>query len=387
MLREILVYFPYGILVAIAAILPILILIDAGGTAFQVGLLAALSAFCNLFGGFFWPKYLRIANKASLIVMGYLGMFLGLLLLQEPRLVFVATAIIAFFPRAIFYATISELKARSHALSGSLGKFYKFASIATAIGYVAGAVGTHFLSPIAFTKIVAFFALASVPLLAGTLSEESLGRLMGRGMNEFRRMGSQIANHRIRLTRVEFGRDKIPFLLTSAIFSLSFGLVFSQRANFVKTWRDSNFIVYALLFMEMMLSALIYDLAGKEDQKGLYIGHALLMVCLVSFLLAIHYLSLPWIVTAYLFAGLFWPFINIFYNSYGLGFSEELLGANLSARSLFYMIGSLIGGFLVEQYGFFVSFSAGAGIAVLAPLPFLIGRKYMNKDINAELQS
>ena len=126
-MKEILVYFPYGVLTAVAAILPILILIDAGGTAFQVGLLAALSAFCNLISGLFWPKYLRASNKANVVVMGYLGLFLGLLVMQKPNMVFPATAIISFFPRAIFYATISELKARSTALSGSLGKFYRFA--------------------------------------------------------------------------------------------------------------------------------------------------------------------------------------------------------------------------------------------------------------------
>ena len=386
-MKEAVVYFPYGVLTAVVAILPVLILIDAGGTAFQVGLLAALTAFCNLVGGIFWPKYLKVTSKASVVVMGYLGLFLGLLMMQNPSLLFLATAVAVFFPQAIFYATITELKARTTALSGNLGRFYSFASVATAVGYVLGAAGTHFLDPLPFARVVAFLSLFSIPVVASTLSEESLGRLVSNGITEFRRMGSHLAGRNLRVVRFGFGLEKLPFLLTSSIFSICFGIVFSQRTNFVKTWRASNFIVYALLLMEVIISSMVYRLAGRADQKGLYIGHAFLILCLGSFLMAVHFLSLPWIVLAYIFGGIFWPFINVFYSSYGLGFSEELLGVNLSTRSTFYIVGSLLGGFLVENYGFLLAFAIGTAVALLAPLPFIAGSRIMGKNINAESQS
>ena len=382
-MREGLVYFPYGVLTSVAAILPVLILIDAGGSAFQVGLIAALASFCNLLAGFFWPKYLRASNKASIVVMGYLGLFLGLFSMQRPSMIFVATAIVNFFPRAIFYAVMSHLKSRTDALSGTLGKFYKFASFASLVGYIIGAVGTHFITSTALANILAFTALISIPIIAGTLSEESLGRLMGNGIGEFRRIGSSLTRKGLGLGKFDFGLDKLPFLATSAFFSLCFGIVFSQRANFVKNWLASDFAVYALVLLELVFSIVIYELAGKADQKGLWIAHILLLLCLGSFLGAIHFLALPWILLSYVFVGLFWPFLNIFYNSYGLGFSEELLGANMSTRSTFYMVGSLLGGFLVENNGFFVAYLIAGAFALLAPVPFAVGQRIINKNIKA----
>ena len=223
-------------------------------------------------------------------------------------------------------------------------------------------------------------------MVAGTLSEEHLTKVMGKGLNEFKKMGANLAHHKRNMT-FDFGRDKIPFLMTSSLFSICFGIIFSQRTTFVKTWQNSNVLVYGLLFMETVVSALIYVAAGKEDQKGLQIGHGLLLVFMASLLLSVHFLNLPLIIIAYIFSGLFWPFLNIFYNSYGLGFSEELLGANLAVRSFSYMMGSLLGGVLVESQGFFIAFLIGTLSALLAPLPFFIGKWRMNKNINVETQS
>jgi len=380
-MKPILVYLPYEILRAALGLLPALIVLNAGGSAIHIGMLAALSSFCNMMGGFFWPRYLKAANRASVIIMGYLGLFLGLVLMNQPRLVFPATAVVQFFPLAIFYAVMSAMK-NSEVLGSSLGRFFRFTSMAAAVGYTIGLVGTSLVAPQTLAMFLAFGALASIPFVATTIGEEGLAQLLDGGMTEFKRMGSLLTCGRIRLPRFDFGREQLPFLFTSAIFSICFGMVFSQRANVVKSWFGLDWPVYAFMLIDIFFSILVYGVAGRFEGRGLRIGHTLLVFCLLCFLAALHWFSIPLLVIVYILSGLFWPFINIFYSAYGLGISEELLGANLSIRSTFYILGSLTSGYFIEQWGFFWTFAVALGIVIFAPLPFLRGNR--DKALNDE---
>ena len=81
----------------------------------------------------------------------------------------------------------------------------------------------------------------------------------------------------------------------------------------------------------------------------------------------------------YIMSGLSWTFFAIFYGSFGLRVGEELLGANMAARSLSYTIGSLISGFLIDKYGFFYPFLLGFAIFLIAPLPFLLAKSSVSE--------
>lgn len=380
---EVLVYFPYGVWTAVTVMLPALIVLDAGGTAFHVGLLAAIRTACSLVGGFFWPRYLKVANRASVVVMGYLGLFLGLFMMGNSGLLFLGTVVASFFPIAIFYVAMSEIKHRESRLGSQLGRFYRFTSLATALGYLLGAVATWLLPPTTVAVVLAFVSLASVPLVAGSLGEESLHRLINGGIREFSRMGARVREKEFGQGGVGFGLRQVPFLLTSALFSICFGMVFSQRATVIEAWLGHGHLVYVFLLLDICVSALVYGVAGQTEQKGLLIGHLLLMLDLACILLALKTTSLPFLILFFVFSGAFWPFINMFYHSYGLGLSEELLGANMSTRNGFYMVGSLLGGWLAESWGFPRTFALGALMALLAPLPFLAAGR-SNKALNPE---
>ena len=160
-MNEVLGLIPHKLIFAAYHYLPALIVLSLGGDSVAVGLINALYYTGLFFAPLVWSRFSKKANHKHMITFGYILMALFLIVLSNPSWIYIATFSLAFFPQAIYFGVISEVKKRKGSLGENLGKLEQTAGIAWAIGLLLSFVAVQFIGLPQFALLLAALSALS----------------------------------------------------------------------------------------------------------------------------------------------------------------------------------------------------------------------------------
>ncbi len=359
---------PYYFLNSIYGPLPALILLQTGKGPVEVGIAGALAGVAALLASLFWPKFVKIGEKLGFIVLGYLGIFLGMMLLRTGGIfVYFAAFILGFFPPAIYYALISHIK-ETMQLSAGISQLEALTHFSLAAGYVAAALLSTVMSPFQIAFLVAVLSVLFLFIFSRIFGEEGLLPLIDSGISELEELEARITGNIFRFDFLQ--KEDIPFMLTSFLFSASFGIIYPQLPTILKHVLGSAILIYPLTFVARIFTATGFFFSKNFGERALLPGVALRAAGFLALIFSLKYP--PLIFLFYVLSGLSWSFIQFFYSYVALSKSEELVGINLFFRNLAYTIFTFLSGIFIKTLGFEKALILAFILFLLAPVPYLM---------------
>ena len=361
-MNELLSIIPYKLIVAAYNFLPPLIVLAMGQGAVGVGIVSAVHMFGLFFGPLLWTKFASRTNRKYLVMLGYLGLFFGLLMLTRPSLLYLGVFVTAFFPQASYFAALAEVKRKKGSLGKSLGRLEQLSGIAWAVGLLVGFVGVSFLTIQQFIYLLAGMALIALPVVTMAVGS-SMTNAFVNGFKELGKFNMWVISS-LGVTQVavpQFKRDRraLSLYLFALVFAVSSGFTFPQMATFLERLFSAPNLIYLCYFIDACASTALFGLAGKARHRAYLFGYPLRILAYVALLASTYFINLPLFLLFYLVEGLAWGFIMIFFEYSGLKLGEEVYGTQLSLRLFTYSVTSAFSGFIIDNFGFMFSFVVG----------------------------
>ena len=354
--------------------LPALIAINNGMGARFVGFIVALSTVCQLISSLFWPKYSKFSDKTRGISLGFIGILVGSVLLQNVNTLIPAVIILSILPGAAYYSLLNDVRNSAGSLSENVSGFLKRDSVGRLIGFTIGTFGAFFFTtaqlPILLFTLAVFFALAASGLSGGngwsTLVDDSL--------IELHTIDKGLRSGRIFWMINNIGLEKaaIPYMLTSALFSFGFATIFAQMTVIIEIIFGNALLFYLMSLLSRVFMIIAYQFAGRVRSPLLF-GYALRSSMMIFLFLGLinKWLMVPF----FMFSGAGLSFLLTFYNLRNLRLGSEMISLNVSARLIAYSIGSYLSGIILEAGGIIATGIISLTVILLAPIPFLISTK------------
>jgi MFS family permease len=362
---------PYKLLFGVYNFLPPLLVLEAGGGPVGVGLVGALHLIGLLFGPLVWSRFCHVTSRRNVVVLGYLGLVAGLLLLTHPGLMYAAVFTMAFFPQAIYFAVMAELKQREGSLSHSIGRIGQVSQLAWAVGLLCGFAFTQFLTLQQTVWALLGMAVFLVPVVARAVGEESVNVFIN-GFEELRNLRmwamSQVGALNVTAPRLKADARAYWFYLMGVVFSLASGITFSQISTFLETEFSASRLVYICFFIDAVCSAATYRAGSERRWASFKAGYPLRIVAFLVLMASARLHNLLLFLSFFVLSGTSWGFIMMFFEYAGLKLGKDVLGTVLSLRMLAYSLASAASGFMIERYGFNFVFSLGFLVFTLTAL-------------------
>jgi hypothetical protein len=360
--NELLSLIPYKLIVAAYNFLPPLIVLSRGEGAVGVGIVSAVYMFGLFFGPLLWTKFASHANRKYLVMVGYIGLLLGLLMLTLPSMLYPGVFVTAFFPQASYFAVLAEVKRKKGSLGESLGKLEQLSGIAWAVGLLIGFAGVSFLTIPQFIILLAAMTLVSLPLVTMAVGSSMTSAFVN-GFKELGKFNMWVLSS-LGVTRVavpQFKRDRraLSLYLFAIVFAVSSGFTFPQMATFLEDFFAAPNLIYLCYFIDACASTALFSVAGRARHRAYQFGYPLRILAYVALLASTYFVNLPLFLLFYLVEGLAWGFIMIFFEYSGLKLGEGVYGTQLSLRLFTYSVTSALSGFIIDSFGFLVPFVAG----------------------------
>jgi|GEM_PF-6951728 len=359
--------FIYRAIMTFYSPIPAILAINFGWGAKAVGIIAALTSMGSLFSNYFWPRYAAKAEKAGVISLGFLGIILGALLLQNSKTLILAVIVMSLLPDAAYYFLLEGVRRKRGKLSKNVSSFYRSESAGMLGGSVLGAISSYVLSESFLPFVLLGASILSVLISMKYLDHLSVEPTPKRGIVEERLVTSKKMK-KFGLKYVgEIGltRKMLPYLFMSGLFSLSFSLIYPQLPVIVEMVFGNASLFYTFTILARVFGTLAYKLAGSLNHKSFWIGWP---IRLLAFLLIAATRFTKWALPVFfLVAGFGWAFIKTFYGIMNLESGEKLTSLNLVVRSLFYTLGSAVSGTLMVSIGFVGSALISSLLFFLAP--------------------
>ena len=351
--------------------LPALIAIDSGMGARFIGLIVAISTVCQLISSLFWPKYARFSDKTRGISLGFIGILVGSVLLQNINTLIPAVIVLSILPGAAYYSLLNDVRNNAGSLSENVSSFLKKDSVGRLIGFTVGTLGAFFFTtsqlPILLFTLAIFSALAASGLSGGngwyTLVDDSLVEIqtIDRGLRSGRVFWM--------VNNIGLEKAAVPYMLTSALFSFGFATIFAQMTVIIEMIFGNALLFYLMSLLSRIFMIIAYQFAGRV-RNPLMFGY-LLRSSMIGFLLlgtVNKWLMVPF----FMLSGAGLSFLLTFYNLRNLKLGSEMVSLNVSARLIAYSIGSYLSGLILETGGIIASGLVSLTVVLLAPLPFLL---------------
>lgn len=361
-MNELLCLIPYKLVMAAYSFLPPLLVLSMGQGAVGVGIVSAVHMLGLFFGPLLWTKFASRTNRKYLVMLGYLGLFFGLLMLTNPRFLYPAVFITAFFPQASYFAVIAEIKRKKGSLGKELGKLEQLSGIAWAVGLLLGFAGVSLLEMPQLLLLLAGLALISLPVVTLAIGSSMTSAFV----NGFKELGkfnmwviSSLGVTRVAVPQFKADRKAFSLYIFAVVFAVSSGLTFPQMATFLEDFFDAPTLIYLCYFIDACASTALFGIAGRTRHRAYAFGYPLRLLAYTALLASTFLRNLPLFLLFYLIEGLAWGFIMIFFQYSALKISEEVYGTQLSLRLFVYSITSAASGFIIENVGFATSFVAG----------------------------
>ncbi len=349
-MKKFLIVLPYQVVNSIYLPLPALVVLNSGGGAVEVGILATIRSVTSFFAPLIWSKYMRFGSKKLMIALGYLGIFLGTFLLQFPALVYLASLVLAFFPPAIHYAALAIAK-ESENFAAELGSLHTLNNISSIFGTLLGFFLALFLGPHEIAVLVSFLSLLLLPIASRSIGEEGIFPVFDEGLTEFETFAKSLVKEKVYSIPKVSGTQTIFYLLTASILAAANSLMWSQIITAIKHVLKLDAYVYAFSIGNRIAQVIAYQIASKLKEKSFIPGLFMRIFSLALGVLAINLKNPVLFAVFYSASGFSWPFFQVFYDYTGLILSEEVFGLGVSLRTLASAVSNSISGFLVELFG------------------------------------
>jgi DHA1 family tetracycline resistance protein-like MFS transporter len=328
--------------------------LSLGLTPVEIGLIASVFSFCQLFASPITGKLSDRFGRKPLFILSQLSTLTGFLLLG-----FATTALLLFLARFIdgllgsnmtvsqaYISDITEPRHRTRVFGYSSGVFGAGLIFGPVLGGVLSSVS--YSVPMFFAAGTTLISIALVVMLPETVTEKpevlSLGLSDIFPIAEARRF---ITTPHVRHSLVMFVIYNVGFFLFIANFSLfaetQFG-VSAEQVSFFFAWIGIVRVIIQTFFIARIQQAL-----GEE--RLLIIGIATMLIAMVSLALTAEY----WFVFAPLFflsfgTGVSRPILmSTLTNSVTRTETATILGVNNSLSSVAQIIIPIIGGFIIQH--------------------------------------
>ncbi|MBR9689733.1 MAG: MFS transporter [Candidatus Altiarchaeota archaeon] len=363
-MNELIMMMPYKVILAAYSSLPALILLSMGKGAIEIGILNSISLFGLLFGPILWSRFARVTNRKYLVAMGYLWIIVGLFMLTHTALIYPAVFVLAFFPQAVYFVAMAEIRRKEGSLGEALGNLEQTVGLAWAVGLLLGFVGVNILSLDQFTIVLASLATLSIPIVTRVIGEANIAKTVQDGIEELKEfevwLFSTIGKIKIRAPQIKLEPRAFSLYLFGIVFSLSSGIIFPQLTTLLKFEFNAVKLIYMCLLIDALSSSAFFRIAGSLRHRGYIFGYILRLCAYSILLLSIMWGNMLLFLSFYLINGISWGFIMMFFEYSGLKIGEEVFGTFLFFRVLSFAIASAFSGILINSLGFFDSFLIAA---------------------------
>ena len=367
----------YQLMMAFYSPLPAILALKMGMGATFVGLLAALNSITQQAGNLFWPRYVTRTQRAGVVSLGFFGIMLGAILLANPATLIPAVIVMALLPRGTYFYLLDEVRREEGDLKGKVAGFYRINTYGTLSGMALGALASQFLPASSLPFVLLAIAGVLSAMLSSLMGEEGLMPIFRRGLVELREINRSVNGISLGagVRHVAGARGFAHYLSTSWLFSLGFAFIYPQFPVFVDFLFGNPSLYYVLAVISRVSSIAGYTLAGRAG-RSLLLGWGLraLMYGLLFASLKYPLLIFP----AFVLSGFGWAFLNTFYEAENLSVGYRLTSLNHFSRGIAYSTGSAFSGYLFSR-GPLAALSASLAVVLLAPLPFVLGKKYILK--------
>ncbi|MBR9681098.1 MAG: MFS transporter [Candidatus Altiarchaeota archaeon] len=376
--------FLYRSIMSFYAPIPAILAIQLGWGAKAVGAIAALTSLGNLLSSYFWPRYAATARRAGVITLGFLGIILGAILLQNQNTLIPAVIIMSLVPAATYYFLLEGVRRQKGNLSKNVANFYQSESAGMLFGAILGAVSSYFLPNTYLSLVLLGVAILSILISVSSMKDVNLGPLPTSGVVE----ESLVTQKKLKkfglryVGEVGLTKKMLPYLFMSGLFSLSFALVYPQLPVIVETVFGNAALFYSLSILSRIFGTLAYKIAGNLNHKSIWVGWP---VRLIASLLVAGAIFTKWsLLVFFILAGFGWAFIKTYYGIKNLESGEKLTSLNLTVRSLFYTIGSAMSGSILEMFTFVGSALISTAIFLIAPLWLFWAQKNLKQEASVK---
>lgn len=374
-----------------APLIPLLTMSIGGGPS-DVGAVNAVGSTASMLGGLFWGKLSdRLNRRKAFLLAGFLGTAVTSILFAFAKSVpqvMLVNALYTFFIAATIPVPILIItKAfRLEDWDYAIGRFNEIGGWAWVVGMILGLVMAQILSLRGIFIVLGVIGLLSFPWGARTIKEvplhidrRILGMYTGYVVEKFRYLPGMIT-HLPRLSTGGFGR----LYISTVLFWVGAMLYFTQFPVLLRSRGLGATELYTVSIANSAVSAYMYTRVGLRLRKsggygalrmGLGLrGVAFLLLVLSNFVGGALFITLAFI--SYFVAGYTWSYISVSTSSIISHNAPpekrgSLIGAYNLVSSMGAILGNLMSGLVVEEFGFTLNFVLAAGIIFTALLPIL----------------
>jgi MFS family permease len=391
-------------------LLPLFAATALGGTVGQIGLMASAASLAGVPFSILWGRLSdRLGRRKPFVLLAFLGAGCALLLMSLVRsmwqLILLNALMNSFWVASAAVSTILAIEgvARDH-WESRIGRFNRYTGAGWVSGLALGAIWSRLAGRLADGGLRAlFYPLAVLDLVAAALVlrllRERGGRLEQRGFPGVAvAMGNMLIErfryapfHLYYLARPKrllelfrgenrFGRKLTRYYRAVILIFMGLAAFFVPLPVFFRqALHLDNFVIYALWTVHSGTSTLLHSRAGRLAERfgNWQIQWLALTVRMIIFPLAALLplahpaLRIPAIVVLFLFTGTTWAMTNVTSISITAKLAPEeaqgqALGVYNALIGVGWILGSLLGGYIADGFGYPATFAFASFVLLLA---------------------
>ena len=299
---------PHKAVLAIISTLIALMAIHLGASSVEVGVIIALMTIGNLLGSLIWAKVVAQTRKyVTFYLFGYLGLFIGCLLLLDETMegVYAAALTIPLLSASTYFSALFLVNEEfSDRLSEMVGRFESIGGWAWVGGLVFGVIAAKALSPFDFSAVLTIASFLAIfyasSLLGGKilhraieglkkdfvllpLLDSALEKVVGfeeveieEVLTGFHEVLTGDVVQYSQYFKIAIPREYLAFYLSQVVAFVSFGFVYPQLVPIMKMKGFEDSIVYLISLTSSIIAALTYTRVGKtqDPRRALFTSYA-----------------------------------------------------------------------------------------------------------------